>query len=168
MLFKCGACTFVMDSKVHGNRPWTLCGEENPKRLPLDRWDVGYVDAKEYNSLFPPVADFRAAIGRPINDVDGGVLATKRQHARERIYVDLAPSSQTIVQATPLMATPLMGNKSAAATANSTDTSAPQKKKPPTLLPMVGGEWLTCSCATCTFLAERRLKMKWAADAEEK
>jgi hypothetical protein len=27
------------------------------------------VDAEEYNSLFPPVADFRAAICRPTNDV---------------------------------------------------------------------------------------------------
>ena len=124
MLFKCGTCTFVMDSKVHGNRPCQMCGEENPKRLPLDRWDV--VDAEEYNSLFPPVADFRAAIGRPTNE-------------------------------------------SAAATAKSTETSAPQKKKPAcTLQPMVGGERLTCTCATCVFLAERRQKMKRAGVTEEK
>ena len=28
MLFKCGTCTFVMDSNVHGNRPCQMCGEE--------------------------------------------------------------------------------------------------------------------------------------------
>ena len=70
VLFKCGTCTFVMDSEVHGNRPCQMCGERIIKRLPLDRWDV--VDAEEYNSLFPPVEDFRAAIGRPTNDVHLG------------------------------------------------------------------------------------------------
>ena len=70
MLFKCGTCTFVMDSDVHGNRPCQMCGERIIKRLPLDRWDA--VQAEEYNSLFPPVADFRAAIGRPTNDVHLG------------------------------------------------------------------------------------------------
>ena len=47
-----------------------MYGETIMKRFPLDRWDV--VDAEEYNSLFPPVADFRAAIGRPTNDVHLG------------------------------------------------------------------------------------------------
>ncbi len=92
----------------------------------------------------------------------------ERNAGRQRIYVDLAPSPQPIVQATPLTTTPLTGNKSAAVTATSAVTSGPQKKKPPTLLPMIGEEWLSCTCATCTFLAERRLKMKRAADAEEK
>jgi hypothetical protein len=54
----------------HGNRSCEMYGETIMKRLPLDRWDV--VDAEEYNSLFPPVADFRAAIGRPTNDVHLG------------------------------------------------------------------------------------------------
>jgi hypothetical protein len=74
MLFKCGLCTFIMDSRVHGNLPCDMCGEENPKRIPLDpsEWDIFLAD--DYNSLFPPcVAEYRAAIGRPINDVDGGV-----------------------------------------------------------------------------------------------
>jgi len=109
MLFKCGTCTFVMDSNVHGNRPCQMCGEEITKRIPLDRWDV--VDA------------------------------------------DLLPSSLAIVQGTPPMA----------------DTSAlVTKKKVPFKLGTIGGELLPCTCATCTFLAERRLKLKRAADAEKK
>jgi len=112
VLFKCGTCTFVMDSEVHGNRPCQMCGKRIMKRLPLDRWDV--VNASEYNSLFPAVADFRAAIGRPTNDVH---------------LVD---------------------------------------KKPPFELGTIGGELLSCTCGTCVFLAERYLKKKRAADAEEK
>ena len=104
VLFKCGTCTFVMDSEVHGNRPCQMCGERIMKRLPLDHWDV--VDAEEYNSLFPPVADFRAAIGRPTTPhVRDEVIAKRLQHSKShRIYVDLLPSSQAIVQGTPSMA----------------------------------------------------------------
>jgi len=141
-----------MDSEVHGNRPCQMCDERIIKRLPLDRWDV--VDAEQYNSLFPPVADSRAAIGRPTTHVRDEVFAKRLQHSSShRIYVDLLPSSQAIVQGTPLMA----------------DTSAPAtKKKVPFELGMIGGELLPCSCATCIFLAERRLKLKRAADAKEK
>ena len=96
----------------HGNRSCEMYGETIMKRLPLDRWDV--VDAEEYNSLFPPVADFRAAIGRPTNDVHLGV------------------------------------------------------KKPPFELGTIGGELLSCTCATCIFLAERYLKMKRENDVEMK
>jgi hypothetical protein len=70
----------------------------------------------------------------------------------ERIYVDLLPLSQAIVQGTPPMA----------------DTSAPAtKKKVPCKLGTIGGQLLPCTCATSTFLAERRLKLRRAADADE-
>ena len=69
------------------------------------------------------------------------------------VDADLLPSSLAIVQGTPPMA----------------DTSAPAtKKKVPFKLRTIGGELLPCTCATCTFLAERRLKLKRAADAEKK
>ena len=148
-----------MDSRVHGNLPCDMCGEENPKRIPLDpsEWDIFLAD--DYNSLFPPcVAEFRAAIGRPINDVDGGVVASSRQ----------LPATATMPGGSDSMATPLVDNKSAAATAKSTDTSAPQKKKPRTIQPRVGEERLTCTCATCVFLAERRQKMKRGGFAWDK
>ena len=152
VLFKCRTCTFVMDSDVHGNHPCQMCGERIIKRLPLDHWDV--VDAEQYNSLFPPVADFRAAIGRPTTHVRDEVIAKRLQpSSSHRIYVDLLPSSQAMVQGTSPMA----------------DTSAPAtKKKVPFELGTIGGELLPCSCATCIFLAERRLTLKRAADAEEK
>jgi hypothetical protein len=159
MLFKCGLCTFIMDSRVHGNLPCDMCGEENPKRIPLDpsEWDIFLAD--DYNSLFPPcVADFRRAIGRPINDVDGGVVASSRQ----------LPPTATMPGGSDSMATPLVDKKSAAATAKSTDTSAPQKKKPRTLKPTVGEEGLTCSCATCVFLWERTQKLKRGGFAWDK
>ena len=148
-----------MDSRVHGNLPCDMCGEENPKRIPLDpsEWDIFLAD--DYNSLFPPcVAEFRAAIGRPTNDIDGGVVASYRQ----------LPATTSMPGGSDSTATPLVDKKSAAATANSTDTSAPQKKKPCTLQPMVGGERLTCACATCVFLAERRQKMKRGGVTEDK
>jgi len=69
------------------------------------------------------------------------------------VDADLLPSSLAIVQGTPPMA----------------DTSAlVTKKKVPFKLGTIGGELLPCTCATCTFLAERRLKLKRAADAEKK
>jgi hypothetical protein len=152
VLFKCGTCTFVMDSDVHGNRPCQMCGERIIKRLPLDRWDV--VDAEEYNSLFPPVADFRAAIGRPATPhVRDEVIAKRLQHSpRHRIYVDLLPSSQAIAQGTPPIE----------------DTYVPAApKKPQFQLGTIGGEMLSCTCATCIYLAERRQKLKREADALE-
>jgi len=141
-----------MDSDVHGNRPCQMCGERIIKRLPLDRWDV--VDAEEYNSLFPPVADFRAAIGRPATPhVRDEVIAKRLQHSSShRIYVDLLPSSQAIAQGTPSIA----------------DTSAlATPKKPQFELGTIGGELLPCTCATCIYLAERRQKLKREADAFE-
>ena len=122
------------------------------KRLPLDRWDV--VDAEEYNSLFPPVADFRAAIGRPATPhVRDEVIAKRLQHSSShRIYVDLLPSSQAIAQGTPPIA----------------DTYVPATpKKPQFQLGTIGGEMLSCTCATCIYLAERRQKLKREADAFE-
>ena len=141
-----------MDSDVHGNRPCQMCGERIIKRLPLDRWDA--VQAEEYNSLFPPVADFRAAIGRPATHcVPDEAIAKRLQHSsRHRIYVDLLPSSQAIAQGTPPIA----------------ETSVPATpKKPQFRLVTIGGEILSCTCATCIYLAERRQKLKREADALE-
>ena len=119
MLFKCGTCTFVMDSNVH--RPCEMCCEENPKRIPLDRWDV--VNAEDYNSLFPLVAEFMAANGGPTNKADADNVLSCR----------VIPASTARMQANPLI-----GKKSAGATAKSNGTSAPQKKKRRTLQPMFG------------------------------
>lgn len=118
-----------MDSRVHGNLPCDMCGEENMKRIPLDRkeWDI--YEADDYNSLFDPcVAEFRAGIGRPINrDLDGGVVATSGK----------LQATATMPGGSDSMATPPVDNKIAAALAKSTDTAAPHKNKPRTLQPMV-------------------------------
>ena len=43
MLFKCGTCTYPMDSDVHGRGPCPMCNELRPQRLPLlERGDPGY------------------------------------------------------------------------------------------------------------------------------
>jgi hypothetical protein len=42
MLFKCGTCTYIVDSNIHGKGPCPMCNEWRPRRLALERGDPGY------------------------------------------------------------------------------------------------------------------------------
>ena len=42
MLFRCGTCTYIVDSDIHGKGPCPMCNELRPRRLALERGDPGY------------------------------------------------------------------------------------------------------------------------------
>ena len=42
MLFKCGTCTYIVDSDIHGKGPCPMCNELRPWRLVLERGDPVY------------------------------------------------------------------------------------------------------------------------------
>ena len=66
--WKCGYCTYTHLGKPRGL--CKMCGIEPGKHIPvmLDPWEIEQI--KQGFTHFPPVREFRAAIGRPIDDVE--------------------------------------------------------------------------------------------------